>query len=78
MPSVREFDAIFYVRAVPDIRFEDGVFYIGYDIGERARFEVVLSPGTFNKAMLLADEARAQWQYGMAASGNVHQLRRKR
>jgi hypothetical protein len=45
--SVRDVDAIFYVRKIPEIRYEDGHFHVAYDVGTRARFEFVFSPNTF-------------------------------
>jgi hypothetical protein len=49
MPS-RDLDAIFYVRNIPEISFEnDGMFHVAYDVGKRASFEFVFNPSTFLK-----------------------------
>jgi hypothetical protein len=61
MPA-RDLDAVFFVSDCPEIAFRDGLFHIGYDIGKNARFEVVLSPSTYLKALRCANELAAKWQ----------------
>jgi hypothetical protein len=53
MPSILE--AVFYVREVPAITFEDdGLVHIAYKVGKSAEFEIVLSPNIFLKALRVA------------------------
>lgn len=75
MPT-RDLDAVFFVGCVPEISFDDGMFHVGYAVGRRARFEIVMRPSTFNQAMLLAEEARAKWQLA-ALGANVSPIRKK-
>lgn len=70
-------DAVFFVDCVPDVVFVDGLFHVTYEIGRDARLEVVMLPAIFAKAMLLANEANAQWQFGTMDAGNVTQIRRR-
>lgn len=70
MPA-RDFDAIFYVKHAPDIRREDGLFHIGYDIGKNARFEVVLTPATFQKALRAARLASDEFHENTGKVVNV-------
>lgn len=72
MPS-RDFDAIFYVKNPPDIRIEEGLFHIGYDIGKRVRFEVVLTPATFFKARQCA--ARVADDFHEGCHGKVSSIK---
>lgn len=72
-----DFDAIFYIQKPPEIVFSDGLYRFGYAIGRRARFEVVMSPSTFNKAMLLAEDARASATVAGLPRSNVTPLRKK-
>jgi hypothetical protein len=54
--SSNSLDAMFYVREVPGITFEDdGLVHLVYQVGKRANFEVVLSPSVFLKALRVAN-----------------------
>lgn len=75
MPS-RDLDCVFYVREAPTIEYRDGNFHVCYDISRSWRFEIVLSRGAFNKAMLLATEAVAQSRLDEAPADNVTPFRR--
>ena len=72
---MRNLDAVFYVDSVPDVFFEAGLFHVCYDIGRDARLEVVMLPDKFEKAMLLAKEANAAWQFDALDAGNVVPIR---
>lgn len=50
-------DAVFYCRTVPQILVEDGHFHICYDVGRNARFEIVLPPHVYFKALKRANQA---------------------
>jgi hypothetical protein len=60
----RDLDAVFYVKNVPDIRFEDGHFHVSYDVGQRARFEFVFSPSTFIKMRKIAGTIVDEFEEG--------------
>jgi hypothetical protein len=76
MPA-RDFEGVFYVGKVPSIQYRDEAFHICYEIG-RCRFEFALPPNIFNKAMLLATEARAEWQLDGSDRRNVTKIGRKK
>ena len=77
MPA-RDFEGVFYVKCPPEIIFEDDLYHVGYNLGPRARVEIVMSRSTFNKAMLLAEGARAEDRLnGAARKSNVARLRPK-
>lgn len=78
----RIFDATLYVRNVPDIRYEadDDLFMVAYSVGE-VHAEFAMRPAIFNKAMVVADAARSDWQQRQSrvrSADNVTKLRRRR
>jgi hypothetical protein len=76
MPA-RDFEGVFYVGKVPSIQYRDEAFHICYEIG-RCRFEFALPPNIFNKAMLLATEAIAEWRADGMDRQNVTRIGRKK
>lgn len=58
--AARDLDAVFFVKDMPDIWFDDGHFHVAYDVGKRSRFEFVFSPNNFlkmrAKAATIVDE----------------------
>jgi hypothetical protein len=76
MPA-RDFEGVFYVGKVPSIQYRDEAFHICYEIG-RCRFEFALPPNIFNKAMLLATEAIAEWRVDGMDRQNVTKIGRKK
>lgn len=76
MPN-RMVDAVFFIGMVPIIRYEDGLFKIGYNIGKQAFFEIVMRPKIFTDAMLLANEEMAKCRLESVGS-NVAQFGRKK
>jgi hypothetical protein len=75
--SERDFDAVFYVKTVPEIRFEDELYHICYKVG-RGHFEFVMRPNIFIKARMLAMEALAEGRHHSTDDGNVSRMRRKK
>jgi hypothetical protein len=76
MPA-RDFEGVFYVGKVPSIQYRDEAFHICYEIG-RCRFEFALPPNIFNKAMLRATEAIAEWRADGMDRQNVTRIGRKK
>jgi hypothetical protein len=55
-----DFRGVFYVRHVPEIRFEDGMFVVCHRIGT-AEFEFVMQPNTFLKSVRRANEKAGEF-----------------
>jgi hypothetical protein len=66
MPT-RSLDATFFVEAVPEIAYRDGLFHVCYEVGHDATFEVVLLPKTYFAAFAKAGEAARQCRIGKTA-----------
>jgi hypothetical protein len=49
--AAHDLDAVFFVQSSPEIELREGMFYVCYEIGRSARFEVVLPPHVFLKAL---------------------------
>jgi hypothetical protein len=73
MPDSRDFRGVFYVKGIPEIRFDEGMFHICYTIGT-AEFEFVYRPNTFLKGVRLAMEAADKFHAG---SGDVFAFKDK-
>lgn len=67
-------DATFYVPRPPDISFAEGLFHIAYDIGRKERFEVVLTPNVFLKALRRANRCADEFH---EAGSEVVPLRKR-
>ena len=59
---IRDFDGIFYVKRIPVITFEDGLFHICHQLGSNTQFQFVMQPALFKKLVLAGQEALAKWQ----------------
>jgi hypothetical protein len=60
MPDGYDFEGVFYVKKVPEISFEEGMFHIKHSIGS-AQFEFVMSPNNFLKALKRSTRAAAEF-----------------
>jgi hypothetical protein len=60
MPDGHDFRGVFYVRTIPEIRYEDGMFVVCHKIGT-AEFEFVMRPNTFLKGLRLANEKAGEF-----------------
>jgi hypothetical protein len=65
-------DAVFFVGEPPDIEYRDGLFYLRTQVGEY-RFERVMQPSTFARAVWRAEQALALFRQG----ANVVELKAK-
>jgi hypothetical protein len=45
--AVHDFEGIFYVNKVPQIRFADGLFHVCHALGRNTQFEFVMQPKIF-------------------------------
>jgi hypothetical protein len=55
-----DFKGVFYLKGIPEIRFEDGMFHVCHSIGS-AEFEFVMRPNTFLKALRRANEKAGEF-----------------
>jgi hypothetical protein len=62
MPT-RRLDAIMYVGEVPSIFYEEGLFHVGYDVGQ-LRAEFVMPPRVFFSAIAEAVEVSRKHKRG--------------
>lgn len=72
--AVRDLDAVFFVQHPPVLELVDGMFHVCYDIGKSARFEIVLPPSAFFKALRQANKLSDLFHQG----GKVVPLRAKK
>jgi hypothetical protein len=68
------FEGVFYVRHSPVIRYEDGLFFIRYDMGN-VHAEFVMQPSVYQKAIKEVERAFKQFQDGKAS---VTPMRRRK
>jgi hypothetical protein len=60
MPSQHDFEGVFYVKRIPEIVFEDGMFHICHSIGT-AKFEFVMRPNVFLRALRRSNELAGEF-----------------
>jgi hypothetical protein len=70
----RDFDAVFYVKKAPVIRFENGMFTICYIVG-RAQFEFAMQPSVWRHTRREADRADKEFE---DAKRPITQIRRRK
>ena len=71
--AAHDLDAVFFVQSSPAIELREGMFYVCYEIGRSARFEVVLPPHVFLKALKRANQVSDEFH----ESGTVIPIRKK-
>lgn len=60
MPDGHDFKGVFYLKNIPEIKFEDGMFVIHHKIGT-AEFEFVMQPSTFLRMLRRANEKAGEF-----------------
>lgn len=75
MPA-RDLDAVFYAANVPDVAYRDGMFHVCYGI-RNCYFEFVMAPHVFERALILAEGAKAQFQVEQLG-GNITPIRKRK
>lgn len=60
MPDGYDFKGVFYVKSIPEIVFQDGMFHICHSVGS-AEFEFVMQPNTFLKGLRRANEKAGEF-----------------
>jgi hypothetical protein len=63
MPA-NSLDCVFFIERTPGIELRDGMVHICYAIGRQAKFEVVLAPSTFLKALRNARQIADEFHEG--------------